>query len=85
MRKQIDLIDDELLHILASRMKISREIGKYKRDNDITILQQNRWKEILDKFIEKGRTSGLSDDFVARFIKAIHDESISQQEDVMKG
>ena len=84
MRKQIDLIDDELLHILASRMKISREIGRYKRENEITILQQNRWKEILDKYLEKGRSSGLSDDFVSRFIKAIHDESISQQEDVMR-
>ena len=49
--EKIDLIDDELLHILASRMKISREIGRYKRENEITILQQNRWKEILDKYL----------------------------------
>ena len=83
LRKDIDLMDDELIHILASRMKIAREIGQYKKDNNITILQSNRWKEILGKFVEKGSNNKLSEDFVTRVIKAIHDESISQQEDVL--
>ncbi|MBK8702029.1 MAG: bifunctional 3-deoxy-7-phosphoheptulonate synthase/chorismate mutase type II [Saprospiraceae bacterium] len=83
LRKQIDLIDDEMIHILASRMKISREIGQYKKDNNVTILQNSRWKEILDKFLLKGSQHELSEEFVTRFIKAIHDESISQQEKVM--
>jgi chorismate mutase len=83
LRKDIDLIDDELIHILASRMKIAREIGQYKKENNITILQSNRWKEILGKFVEKGSNNKLSEDFITRVIKAIHDESISQQEDVL--
>lgn len=83
LRKDIDLMDDELIHILASRMKVAREIGQYKKENNITILQSNRWKEILGKFVEKGANNKLSEDFITRVIKAIHDESISQQEDVL--
>lgn len=82
LRKQIDLIDDELIHILSSRMKVAREIGTYKKENKITILQSSRWKEILKKYIDKGNKNDLSEDFVSRFIKAVHDESISQQETV---
>ena len=85
LRKQIDLIDDEMIHILASRMKISREIGKYKKDNAITILQSNRWKEVLKNYLERGNQHQLSEEFITKFIKAVHDESISQQEDVMNG
>jgi chorismate mutase len=84
-RRQIDIIDDELIHLLSSRMKISRDIGKYKKDNSITILQSSRWKEILDKFLLKASPNQLSEDFVARFIKAIHDESIEQQEKIING
>ena len=83
LRKDIDLMDDELIHILASRMKVAREIGQYKKENNITILQSNRWKEILGKFVEKGANNKLSEDFITRVIKAIHDESISQQEDIV--
>jgi len=83
LRKDIDLMDDELIHLLSSRMKVAREIGQYKKDNNITILQSNRWKEILAKFVEKGSNNKLSEDFVTRVINAIHDESISQQEDVL--
>lgn len=85
LRKQIDILDDELIHILSSRMKISREIGQYKKENNITILQSSRWKEILDKYLVKAQPNQLSEDFVARFIKAIHDESIEQQERVING
>ncbi len=83
LRKQIDVIDDELLHMLSSRMNVSREIGLYKKENNITILQSNRWKEILEKFLERGAVHQLSEDFITKFIKAIHDESITQQEEVI--
>lgn len=84
-RKEIDLIDEEILHILASRMKVVRSIGQYKKDNNMTILQSSRWQEILQKYIERGVQNGLSEEFITRLIKNIHDESIEQQEKVMSG
>jgi chorismate mutase len=85
LRKEIDLIDDELIHILASRMKIAREIGQFKKAANIAILQSERWKQILDKFIQKGNEYGLSEEFVELFIKSIHDESIQQQSKIING
>lgn len=85
LRKQIDIIDDEIMNILASRMKVAREIGQYKKDNNMTILQSERWKEILVKYIERGKNAGLGEDFVTRIIKSIHDESIEQQERILNG
>lgn len=83
LRKQIDMLDEEIMHILASRMKVAREIGKYKKENNMTILQNERWKEILQKYVDRGAQSGLGEEFVTRVIKSIHDESIEQQEKVM--
>lgn len=83
LRKEIDLLDDEIINILNSRMKIVRDIGHYKKDHNIVILQTTRWREILDKFLKKGYDSGLSEDFISKIIKSIHDESIAQQEKIM--
>ena len=83
LRKQINFIDDELINILASRMKIAREIGKFKKENNITILQNKRWNEILDKYVNRGMEHGLSEKFIKNFITSVHDESISQQEQIM--
>ena len=55
LRKKINLIDDELILMLASRMAVAREIGNYKKDNNITILQSDRWKSILDKYIKSAQ------------------------------
>lgn len=85
LRKQIDLIDDELIHVLASRMKVAREIGHYKKENNISILQSKRWKEILAKYVEKASNADLSEEFIAKFIKSVHDESINQQEKIYQG
>lgn len=85
LRKEIDMIDEEIMGILASRMKIAREIGMYKKENNMTILQSERWKEVLSKFIERGTQNGLSEEFITRVIKSIHDESIEQQEKIMEG
>jgi chorismate mutase len=84
LRKEIDLIDDELLGMLASRMSIARKIGKYKKENQMTILQTNRWQQVLDKYLERGLQNGLSEEFLSKFIKNIHDESIEQQGKVME-
>lgn len=80
LRKQINLIDDELISMLSSRMNVAREIGRYKKDNNITILQSDRWAHILEKYKKKGADQDLGEDFITRFIKAVHDESIDQQE-----
>jgi len=85
LRKEIDMIDEEIMNILASRMKISREIGQYKKENNMTILQSERWKAVLQKYFDRGSQSGLGAEFITRVIKSIHDESIEQQEKVMIG
>ncbi|MFZ1523500.1 MAG: chorismate mutase, partial [Saprospiraceae bacterium] len=59
LRKEIDMIDEEIMNILASRMKISREIGQYKKENNMTILQSERWKEVLQKYIDRRAQGGL--------------------------
>lgn len=83
LRKQIDIIDDEIMNILTSRMKIAREIGAYKKDNNMTIFQTERWKEVLEKYKKRGLMEGLDETFVTKIIKSIHDESIEQQVKVM--
>ncbi|MEE9439598.1 MAG: chorismate mutase [Saprospiraceae bacterium] len=83
LRKEINLIDDELISILSSRMKVARDIGAYKKDNNITILQPDRWNQILEKYKKKASAHELSDEFIIKFIKAVHDESINQQEDIL--
>jgi chorismate mutase len=84
LRKDIDMIDEELMGMLASRMKIAREIGQYKKENNMTILQKSRWQEVLEKYLERGVQNGLSEEFITKFIKSIHDESIDQQSKVME-
>lgn len=85
LRKQINLIDDELVNLLGSRMAVAREIGEYKKENNITILQTDRWKEVLQKYLVRAKSNDLSEDFISTFIKSIHNESISQQERVFNG
>lgn len=83
LRAQIDKIDDELLDILATRMQVSETIGHYKKKNNIKILQQGRWQEILLNMHKKGQQRKLSDEFVEIVFKAIHQESINKQMNIM--
>ncbi len=82
-RHEIDEIDEELMNLLGARMKLSDSIGKYKKRNNIAILQSSRWNAILEKAIAKGTSLGLSEEFVSVFLKAIHQESINHQAKVM--
>lgn len=82
-REQINQIDDEILTLLSNRMKIAEKIGQYKKDNDITILQNTRWNEILENGIAKGKKLGLSKKFILKHLDAVHIESISHQDKVM--
>jgi chorismate mutase len=83
LREQINLIDDELLALIGQRMKIADRIGEYKRENNITILQTQRWNEILAKAFVKGELLGLSKDFITKYFDAVHLESISHQNKIM--
>lgn len=83
LRSEIDEIDQELINILGKRMKIADKIGLYKKDNNIAILQKSRWNEILDKHIAKGVKVGLSENFMSILLRAIHQESINHQAEVM--
>jgi chorismate mutase len=83
LRQQINQLDDELLQVLSTRMKVAQKIGEYKKNNDITILQTNRWNEILERAVAKGNKMGLSDDFITKYMDAVHMESIQQQNKIM--
>lgn len=83
LRAQINHLDDELMQILSQRMKVAENIGKYKKENNITILQTARWNEILERATAKGEKLGLSADFITRYFDAVHLESINHQTKVL--
>jgi chorismate mutase len=83
LRQQINHLDDELMQILGQRMKVAEQIGAYKKNNDITILQTNRWNEILTRAFEQGEKLGLSNEFVSKYFDAVHMESIQHQNKIM--
>lgn len=83
LRQKIDNVDQELLELYGKRMKLAASIGKYKKKNNIAILQSSRWNEILEQSVAKGREKGLSDGFVMQILTAIHQESINHQTKVM--
>ena len=83
LREQIDQLDDEIMSKLAARMKISEKIGQYKKENNVTILQVNRWEEIVHTRIALCRAMGLNEEFTNDLLKLIHHESIQVQTKVM--
>ncbi len=83
LREQIDKFDDKLLEVMEKRMKVADKIGDYKKKNSITILQSSRWDQLLNKRIEDGDKKGLSEDFVVKVFRAIHQESINHQTKIM--
>ncbi|MBK7653222.1 MAG: bifunctional 3-deoxy-7-phosphoheptulonate synthase/chorismate mutase type II [Flammeovirgaceae bacterium] len=83
LREQIDHLDDEIMQKLAARMKISEKIGQYKKENNVTILQVNRWEEIIQTRIALCKAMGLNEEFTNELLKLIHQESIQLQTKVM--
>ena len=83
LREQINQVDDELLTLLGQRMKLSDKIGEYKKTNNITILQTNRWNDILERAFQKGDTLGLTKEFIVKYFDAVHLESIHHQNKIM--
>jgi chorismate mutase len=78
-RHEIDELDDELIELLAKRMRISREIGQYKKEHGMTIVQTSRYSEILDKRGAQGAFCGVSPECIRRIFESIHEESVNQQ------
>ena len=82
-RTKIDIADNDILEILSKRMIISDKIGKLKKKQNVAVLQSKRWNEILGKMILEGKEKGLSEDFVLKIFKAIHQESINHQNKIL--
>ena len=84
LRTQINLYDNQLINILGNRMNVAQKIGLLKKKNNVAVLQSKRWNEILGKMILEGKERGLSEEFVLKIFKAIHQESINHQEKILK-
>ena len=85
LRANIDIADSKLLEILGNRMKVAEQIGALKKEKNVAVLQNKRWNEILGKMILDGEDKGLSEEFILKLFKAIHQESISHQEKIING
>jgi len=84
LRAKIDVADNQLIELLSKRMKISDEIGQVKKSQNVSVLQTKRWNEILGNMVLEGEQHGLSEEFILRLFKAVHQESINHQEKIMK-
>ena len=84
LRTQINLYDNQLVNILGNRMLVSEKIGLLKKNNNVAVLQSKRWNEILGKMILEGEEKNLSEEFILKVFKAIHQESINHQEEILK-
>lgn len=83
LRQQIDQIDNELIELLAKRMRISREIGQYKKEHRMQIVHTNRYDDILKSRCKLAEDLGMSGNFMQNVIEAIHEESVRQQIEVL--
>ena len=80
LRAQIDVMDNQLLEILGKRMKVAEGIGTLKKQENVAVLQSKRWNEILGKMVLEGEQHNLSEEFILKLFKAVHQESINHQE-----
>jgi chorismate mutase len=83
LRAQIDDLDDKIINIFEKRMHVADEIGMYKKEHNISILQTQRWDSILNKYLLMGEQKGLSNEFIQKVFSAVHEESISHQNRIM--
>ena len=85
LRAQINVVDGQLVDLLGKRMKVADQIGSLKKDKNVAVLQSKRWNEILGNMVLEGEAKGLSEEFVLKMFKAIHQESINHQEKIING
>lgn len=82
LRRRIDECDDELLEVLARRMQVAREIGRYKRAHTMPVLQTRRYEELLARRTAQAEHAGMSAAFMQAVLQAVHEESVRQQMDL---
>ena len=83
LRSQIDEIDNDIINLIAKRMRVSREIGIYKKEHNMPILQETRYEEILEKRSALAETLGMDRKFIKQVVVAIHEESVRQQVEII--
>ena len=84
LRARIDVIDDNLLKLLAERMDVSRQIGRYKKEHNVAIIQAGRWDALLAAMVARAREKGISEEAITAIMNAIHDESVKVQNEVLR-
>ena len=83
MRQHIDQCDNELIEVLSKRMAVCREIGQYKKEHNMTVLQTSRYNEILDKRGAQGSLCGMDPEFIKEVFEHVHEESVRQQMEII--
>lgn len=83
LRSQIDKLDDQLLELLSRRMRVSRDIGQYKKEHNMPVLQTQRYEELLARRAGQAEQMGMDREFMRTVLQAIHEESIRQQMEVL--
>jgi len=83
LRSRIDALDKELIEVLSSRTQIVREIGKYKKENNVTALQINRWAQLINNRVKLGRDMNLNETFTKNLFQYIHEDSVRIQTEIM--
>ena len=79
LRQQIDRIDDDLLELLVKRMRVARDIGCYKKEHNMPVVQEGRYNDLMERRVRSAETLGMSTDFIRTILATIHEESVRQQ------
>ena len=85
LRQQIDRIDDELLELLDKRMRVAREIGQYKKEHSMPVIQAGRYNDLMQRRVNSAQEMGMSGEFMKSVLAAIHEESVRQQIEIVNG
>jgi len=83
LRNKVDSIDQQMIDLLAQRMKIVEEMGEYKKNNNVAVFQIHRWEDILKSRIDYGKRLGLSEEYIKNLLQLVHKESIRKQADIL--
>ncbi len=84
-RKEINLVDHQIMELFEQRMRLAEKIGKVKKENNVAILQRQQWKNVLESVLNQASEKNLSPEFIEKVFKAVHQESISHQKQVIQG
>ena len=84
LRQELDRIDNDIAEILAKRMRVCREIGQYKKEHGMRVVQGARYSDVIKSRSELGKELGMSEDFMRQVFTAVHEESVRQQLEIFK-